>query len=168
MEVISLPCGAGGHRAVAALLDGGHNEAALPHIAATLRAAAAVVGVTGVHIVYACGATRDAAGLFAALVALLGAAQGSAPPISVTAVSCVAYATPEGMPWAAATEPSDLVAAVARSVAPGVPVLPFACVRDAAAAVEEEGEGEGVPILLAVLGSLYLVSDTHRWLQGQG
>jgi dihydrofolate synthase/folylpolyglutamate synthase len=156
MEVVALPCGGEGGT-VSALLDGGHNEAALPHIAASLRAACAVQGTGAIHLVYACGASRDAKGMFGLLVSLLGAGGGEAPPVRVASVSCVPYSTPQGMPWAAATEPDALVAAVRGSVEEGVPVSPRGCLREAV-----EGLG-GVDGAVAVLGSLYLVSDTHRW-----
>jgi dihydrofolate synthase/folylpolyglutamate synthase len=142
-------------------LDGGHNAHAMAALGEELAWRAAQVAgqpSPALALVLACGAARNAeenVGL------LLGALRARLPGVRVT-VFAVAYALPQGMPWAAARAPEALAAAVRAAAGPGVTVTAAPSVVEALAAIASDEELRGEGAWRAICGSLYLVSDVAR------
>jgi folylpolyglutamate synthase/dihydropteroate synthase len=157
LQVVHLPLGAPGTGIQAAILDGGHNEQAIPSLAAGLDAVGARTGARHLHVLFACGCTRDGA---AFLQALLQQMQGQFTRVSV---DCTSYTTPEGMPWAACMSPGALADKVTAVLGPSIPVTFHFSLEAGWTSMAATGQA-GDDTLVAILGSLYLVSDVHRWL----
>lgn len=172
MQRVQLGVGAA---ALDVVVDGGHNEAALVEVRRALddalRSGEAPQQPRRLIFVYACTASRD---LAANLRLLLRPGD---------AVLAVPFATPEGMPWIRHFSQADVVAAAQPLVAqppsapgrgedvPGSAAAPGA-VRACASLGEAlsllvgecqacEARGQPRP-LIAVCGSLYLVSEVFR------
>jgi len=131
---------------VRALLDGGHNEGALPFVREAVDELLAARGGGDRHatFIYACSASRP---LSTVLPLLLRAGDR---------LLAVPFSPPEGMAWVRPHAPSAVAAAATALLGAGA-VDARACgsLGEALAAV---GAGE----LCVVCGSLYLVADVHR------
>ena len=133
---------------VSVLVDGGHNENALPFVREAIdELLASRSGAGIVHFVYACSASRP---LSAALRLLLR------PGDRLTAVP---FSPPEGMAWVRAHAPEAVVAVAAGLLGPAGRARAAASLAEALpdlAAAERDG------CLCVVCGSLYLVADLYR------
>ena len=142
---------------VAALLDGGHNEGALPFVreaveellalrrgASLGEGAGAGAGAGGATFIYSCSASRP---LAAVLPLLLRAGDR---------LLAVPFSPPEGMPWVRPHAPAAIVAAAEALLGAGVEARACDSLGEALAALRGD---EG---LCVVCGSLYLVADVHR------
>ena len=152
LEAVRLRVGGGGDGGVAsALLDGGHNEGALPYVreavddllAARSRGADAAGGGPGATFVYACSASRPLASV---LPLLLRAGDR---------LLAVPFTPPEGMAWVRPHAPEAVVAAAAALFGGAVDAQAVRSLGDALAKVRADE-------LCVLCGSLYLVADAHR------
>jgi folylpolyglutamate synthase/dihydropteroate synthase len=152
LEAVRLRVVGGGDGGVAsALLDGGHNEGALPYVreavddllAARSRGADAAGGGPGATFVYACSASRPLASV---LPLLLRAGDR---------LLAVPFTPPEGMAWVRPHAPEAVVAAAAALFGGAVDAQAVRSLGDALAKVRADE-------LCVLCGSLYLVADAHR------
>ena len=144
-----------------ALVDGGHNEAALAAVRLALQAELDAVDREGASttpaslvVIYAGTASRDARACLSTLRLRAGSDTLIAVPFDV----------PEGMPWAVSHTP-DAVAAAARDACPGVDVRTATTLSDAVRIVAADPKLSSVHSVVSVLGSLYLVAEVFRQLQ---
>lgn len=169
LQAVRLPTAGGGHRS--AVLDGGHNEHAVPALAASLSTLASRAGATRLYLLFACGSTRDGASFLAGLVQHV---QAQGPAVGSIDIACLPYTSPEGMPWASCMDPAALAAAVegkGQVLGQGTwRVTHHASLQEGwehvqgRLAVYAAQDGGADSSLVCLLGSLYLVSDVHRWL----
>jgi folylpolyglutamate synthase/dihydropteroate synthase len=157
LEAVLLRVGDGGGgdasapATVQALLDGGHNEGALPFVREAVDELLAARGAGsgsgtrgGATFVYACSSSRPLATVLPLLVR------------AGDRLLAVPFTPPEGMAWVRPHAPQAVAAAAQALFGEGrVDARAFGSLGDALAAV---GAGE----LCVVCGSLYLVSDVHR------
>ena len=166
---------------LAAIIDGGHNVEAMAALGRELRVCASAIPSRRAVLVFACGASRDVEENLRILFANLfepegggaegGGGGGGAPPTTLALAAVhiigVAFSPPEGMPWVSphtseaiveaaerATKSLSLSTTAAVSLATA-PSLAVALSLAAAAAAADSA-------LVAVCGSLYLVSDIYR------
>jgi dihydrofolate synthase / folylpolyglutamate synthase len=136
------------------LLDGGHNEDALPRVRAAVDCAVAEGGYERVVLVYGGTASRRVDALLPLLVR------------DGDTVFAVPFSTPEGMPWVRSHPPEAVVAAATATGLSGggarVTALPFPSLRAALEAVAADPVLSSPTTLRVCCGSLYLVADAYR------
>lgn len=173
-------------------MDGGHNVEAMLEVGLALCGVGRITHAKSLHLVYACGASRDPSIVLGTLAQQV--TQQGARYDNVTA-SAVGYTTPEGMPWAACMSPDKLAPLVASVLARHVKVQDrdaehereqgagaavegstqvgtdpdvagYGTVQEAVQAIASTWTADQAEnTIIAMVGSLYLVADVHRWVK---